>query len=194
MFFSRRMNRLFLILNMFFSATVLAEKKEYSNFTISLDFPVSSRQYKFTQRISYESPVDTFVLIRINSFYIQSASTDSIHLYDLSFEKVHLKKGAGYVDLPFSKAISTHKMHKDFFEIIKNFKMVPSGTYKTNLQFYSTEHHDELLFEKTIEQFADPDLSYSSGLREKMNAAISIPKSARQKAQNKISGKGKSRA
>lgn len=176
---------------MFFSATVLAEKKEYNNFTVSLDFPVSSRQFKFTQRLSYESPVDTFVLIQINSFYTQSASADSVHLYDLSFEKVHLKKGAGYVDLPFSKAISTHKMHPDFFEIIKNFKMVPSGNYKTKIQFYSTEHRDELLFEKTAAQFADPDLSYSSGLRDQMNAAISMPKSARQKAQNNIAGKTK---
>lgn len=187
------MKKLPVLLIMFFSASVMAESVGYGHYILSLDFPTLNREQKITQRLSYESPVDTFVLIRISSFYMNSGSGDSIHLYDVSFEKVHLKKGAGYVDLPFSKAISTHKMHSDFFEIIKKFKMVPSGNYKTNIQFYSTGRNDELLFEKTAEQFADPDLSYSSGLRDQMNAAISMPKSARQKAQNKISGKGKSK-
>jgi hypothetical protein len=185
------MKKLPILLIMFFSASVLAENTEYSNYILSLDFPTLTREKKMMQRLSYESPVDTFVLIRINSFYIQSASGDSVNLYDLSFEKIHLKKGAGYIDLPFSKAISTHKMHNDFFETIKKFNMVPAGNYKTNVEIYSLKEPAVLLFEKQIEQYADSNLSYSSGLRDKMNAAISISKSARQKAQNKISGAGK---
>ena len=144
------MKKVPILLIMFFSASVSAEKIEHSNYILSLDFPTLNREKKITQRLSYESPVDTFVLIRISSFYI--ASGDSIHLYDLSFEKVHLKKGAGYIDLSFSNAISTHKMHGDFFETIKKFNMVPAGNYKTKVELYSFKEPALLLFEKQIEQ------------------------------------------
>lgn len=158
-----------------------------SGLVIAVDFPTNSKENKFTQRITYESPIDTVVLLRLNSYYLASDTADSIHLYDLSFEKIKINKGAGYIDLPFSKAVSINKMHADFFEVISKFGMVPAGNYKTQVQFYSAKQKEVLLFEKTAEQIADADLSYSSGLRDKMNAAIAIPGWTKQ---NKPSGKG----
>lgn len=156
---------------------------------MTLEFPSNNKESKFTQRLSYENPIDTVVLVRLNCYYFAAGASDSINVYDLSFEEIRLNKGAGYVDLPFSKALSTHKMHADFFEVVRKFRMVPAGNYRTQVQFYSPKENHLLLFEKTIEQFADADLSYSTGLRDKMNAAIALPKSAKQKGQNSLSGR-----
>lgn len=178
----------FLILSVFFVTATCAGSNVFDSSVIHIDLPTNSKQYKYTQRVLYESRVDTLLTVRVCSFLLRSA-TDSLPLYDLTFEQVRVRKGAHYLDLPFSKALSTHKMHPAYFEVLRKFGMVPAGQYRTVLEFSSAKDKTPLL-QRSFAQYADSVLSYGSGLRDKMNAAVTLSKTARQKAAQKITQKG----
>ncbi|MES2477735.1 MAG: hypothetical protein V4561_01520 [Bacteroidota bacterium] len=180
------MSRLVLFLLYILSALSVSGKSLTDTALLNIDFPISNKYNKFSQTLYYQTNIDTLVNIKLNCYY-WAGQTDSIHLYDLTFEDIKIKAGAGYVDLPFSKAVSTHKMHAEYFEVIQRFKMVPAGQYKTTVSILSAKYKDSVLASSSIEQFADSNLSASSGLKEKMNAAVALPKKAKQKAQQKAS-------
>jgi hypothetical protein len=180
------MKLLLLILTNFFVTANFAGINVFDSSVIHIDQPVPSKVYKFTQRLLYESAVDTVVSVRLSSYYY-TTDNDSLHLYDLRFENIRLRKGAHYIDIPFSKALSTQKMHGGYFAVIKKFRMVPAGRYRTELDLYAAGDKGLLLQTRVFEQDVDSVLSYSSGLREQMDAAVAGPKSARQRVQQKVS-------
>ncbi|HTN16140.1 MAG TPA: hypothetical protein VL092_00560, partial [Chitinophagaceae bacterium] len=179
-----------LILSVFCVTASYARDNVFDSSVIHIDFPVNSKPYQYTQRVLYESRVDTLLTVRICSYLLRSA-TDSLALYDLTFEHVRIRKGAHYLDLPFSKALSKHKMHPAYFEVLRKFGMVPAGQYQSVLEFSSAKDKT-LLLQRNFTQYADSVLSYGSGLRDKMNAAVAVPKSAQQKATQKIAQKNHS--
>lgn len=184
------MTRIVIILLFLFSTLQVFGNVFTDSILLNIQHPVNSKNFKFTQTISYQTNIDTLVDIRISCHYFLSA-IDSIHLYDLTFEEQRLRKGAGYIDLPYSKAVSTHKMHHDFFEVIERFKMVPAGHYKTTIEIRSSKTKNMVLVSRAIEQFVDSNLSASSGLKEKMDAAIALPKTVTKQAQKNITKKKK---
>ncbi|MFA6152797.1 MAG: hypothetical protein WC716_15850 [Chitinophagaceae bacterium] len=181
------MCRIAILLLCIFSAKLSRGHGFIDSTILTSDFPVSIKGNKFSQRVSYQISQDTTINIRISSFYYRSIH-DSLALYDLLFEDVKVHLGAGFIDLPFEKAVSRHKMHADFFEVISHFKMVPAGMYKTQVILISSKEKNKVLYHQIIDQFADTALSQSSGLRDKMNAAVALPKKA---VSSKVSRSGK---
>lgn len=141
---------------------------------LTVDFPQSSKENKFIQRLSYQIDKDTIVDIHLDAYYMASI-TDSIHLYDLFFQQIKLKAGLGYIDLPYTKADSLHKTQSDFFDVIQKFKMVPAGAYKTTVELYASKQQKQLLFRHIEKQTVDSILAFSSGLRASLNKAVEIP-------------------
>jgi hypothetical protein len=182
------MSRLVLLMLYLMSSPLVFGNVLEDSTLLNIEFPISSKNNKYTQTLSYQTSIDTFVNIRINAYYYPS-NTDSIELYDLTFEHIRLRAGAGFIDLPYTKALSTHKMHADYFDIIRRFNSVPAGQYKTQIQIRSVKTKDSILIAQTIQQQIDSNLSISSGIREHINTAAALPKKARQQLQQKTTKK-----
>ncbi|MFA6151554.1 MAG: hypothetical protein WC716_09550, partial [Chitinophagaceae bacterium] len=56
------------------SAIPFAGKAITDTIIFTIDFPVSLKENKFSQRISYQTSLDTTLSIRINSFYYKTGS------------------------------------------------------------------------------------------------------------------------
>lgn len=133
------MSRLALLMPyLLWALSVSGESLTY-NTILTVDFPVSNKYNKFSQIPYCQTNIDTTVDMRIDCFY-QISEINRLHLYDLTFENIKIPKGTGYKDLAFSKALCTKRMHPDYFEVIRRFKMVPAGQYKTTVSFLPSKY------------------------------------------------------
>lgn len=179
------MSRLLCLLLCVFLVQNASSKPLTDSSIMSIEYPISSAENKFTQRLAYKTTLDTTVNIHVDCYYMLNLR-DSIHLYDLTFEQIRLHAGPGFVDLPFAKAVSSHKMHAAFFEVISRFSMVPAGVYRTHIDIRSMADQHPVLLKQELVQYVDSNLSYSSGLRDQLNAAMALPASATKKVAQSV--------
>lgn len=149
----------------------------------SIENPTLGRDKKLYQRLFYQIPSKGLFTIKIVCNQIRS--TDTLGIYDLEFEDKNLKDSVGYIDLYYGTAKSSHKLNSDFCEVVSRFGTMPVGKYYTTIIFKNVKDSN-LQCSQIVFDDIDSNLSITSGLREKVNAAVIKPQKAKEKLQAKM--------
>lgn len=147
---------------------------QYTNVLCTVDDAEESSG-KWLHRLNYEVPEDTVVGVRITC-YLQSGK-DSTRLYDLHFDAVKLLKGSGFKELYFNQSDAATQPDPTYMDILKRFHTQPSGQYTIQLQLQAKDAATPYYSRRMLQQ-VDTNLSYSSGLRSRINGLLTSGKKA----------------
>lgn len=136
---------------------------------LSVDMPVGNKG-RLVQRLTFLNAVQRHISVELICKQIRN-STDSPLMYRVSFPKLKMKKGAGYIDLNFSKAAEGSAVHPVFASAILKLGSVPAGTYELRLRVTDTAHDYEL--DKLFILESDSVLQIGSMLRQASNKVFS---------------------
>ncbi|MDI9320989.1 MAG: hypothetical protein QM530_11050 [Phycisphaerales bacterium] len=171
-----------LLLSMAFPIVCKANRD--SVFLVTLDLPAKNKEGKITQRVNYRIPHSGIYSVQLLCSQIRAK--DTLVVYDLAFDKINFSSILGFIDLHFSQSNTAHQLSSDYSDIITRFDMVPAGQYISKVILRPIKDTGQI-FQQSIYQDIDSNLIYSSGLKDKVNVAMLLPQSLKQKLPNKTS-------
>lgn len=133
------------------------------------DFAEFSKRSGFTQRLSYNLERDTVFDVIVTADQIRSA--DTVRLYSYRFERVKFKSGANALDLKFKDGIIIGKQSESYFEILRQFRTIPAGSYQSSIQLRGLNDTVSLRFVHM--DFIDSLLPARSGLKTALEHRLS---------------------
>jgi len=149
---------------------------------LTLDLPTKNKEGKIIQRLNYQIPHSGIYSVRLLCSQIRAK--DTLIVYDLEFEKINFADTLGFIDLHLSQSKTAHQISADYSDIITRFDMVPAGQYISQITLRPIKQ-TEANIQQSIYQDVDSNLSYSSGLKDKVNTAMLLPQNTQQKLRNK---------
>lgn len=157
----------FITFDLLITVTLYGSALSDSTLLISVD-PPSYRINGVVQNINYQSTFSENVSIRLTCYQVRESK--KLAVYDLLFKNKHVVKGVGNILLPFNHNATLYQADYSFYEVLKNFKLMPPGNYEMRVVFNNQE--DSVLLKEDVKWYVDSTLSGYSPLRTRINKKI----------------------